>query len=326
MMNDDFLYTLRDTPDAAFAERLRGRLRQQPVESTGLRAWPVRRVFAGGVIIAAITVLFSLPAVRTSAQSFLAMFREVNFVAIPVDNRVIGITGQQLDLTRLLGEHVQVIQEPGLPVTVLSVDAAAQSAGFAVAQPSWLPEATTLAQIQVQAPRVVRVTADADRLREILRTLGIRDLEVPQEVDGQVGMVQTSSVVRLGYDWRGIQAAASLYQTPTPNVSMPAGLDLPRLGEIVLRILGLPRAEAHRFAQTIDWHSTVLVPVPPNASSFRQVDIGGHQGVSIETIVPGANGLRRRSTLLFWSVNGRVFAMEGSLAPFDLLQMAKSLR
>jgi hypothetical protein len=49
------------------------------------------------VVVAA---LFSLPGVRTSAQSFLAMFREVNFVAIPVDSRLTGITGQQLDLTR----------------------------------------------------------------------------------------------------------------------------------------------------------------------------------------------------------------------------------
>jgi hypothetical protein len=29
--------------------------------------------------------------------------------------------------------------------------------------------------------------------------------------------------------------------------------------------------------------------------------------------------------LIFWSANGRVFAMEGSLAPFELLQMAKSI-
>jgi hypothetical protein len=122
--------------------------------------------------------------------------------------------------------------------------------------------------------------------------------------------VRTSSVVRLAYEWRGNQAV-SIYQTPTPNVSMPAGIDLPRLGEIVLRILGLPREEARRFANTIDWHSTVLVPVPPNATSFRQVDIAGHQGVSIETVVPSAAGTRRRSTLIFWSANGRVFAMEG---------------
>jgi hypothetical protein len=323
-MNDEFLYTLRETPDAAYAERLRGRLHQLPAESTGLRRWPGRQVFAGGAVLVVVAALFSLPGVRTSAQSFLAMFREVNFVAIPVDSRLTGITGQQLDLTRLLSERVQVIQDPGTPVNVLSVDAAAQSAGFVVAQPSWLPVATTLAQVQIQGPRVVRVTADADRLREILKTLGIRDLEVPQEIDGQVGFVRTSSVVRLAYEWRGNQAV-SIYQTPTPNVSMPAGIDLPRLGEIVLRILGLPREEARRFANTIDWHSTVLVPVPPNATSFRQVDIAGHQGVSIETVVPSAAGARRRSTLIFWSANGRVFAMEGSLAPFELLQMAKSI-
>lgn len=325
-MNDDFLYTLRKAPDAAFAERLQSRLREQPADVAGLRAWPVRRALAGAAAVAIIAGLFTLPGVRTSAQSFLAMFREVNFVAIPVDNRPIGVTGQPLDIARLLNERVQVIQDPGAPVTVLSADAAAQSAGFDVLQPSWLPEGAALAQVQVQGPRAVRVTADADRLREILNTLGIRDLEVPQEIEGQVGFVRTSAVVRLAYEWHGDQVASFL-QTPTPAVSIPAGVDLPQLGEIVLRILGLPRVEARRFAQAIDWHSTVLVPLPANATSYRQVDIGGHQGVSIETIIRSPNnGRRSRHTLVFWSRNGRVFAMEGALQPFELLQMAKSLR
>ena len=324
-MNDDFLYTLQQSPDPTFAERLRTRLREQPSDGAGVRAWPVRRVLAGAAAVGVIAALFALPNVRASAQSFLAMFREVNFVAIPVDNRLTGVAAQQLDIPRLLDQRVQVIQDPGAPVTVLSVAAAAQSAGFSVWQPSWLPEAATLAQVQVQGPRAVRVTADADRLREILNTLGIRDVDVPQEIDGQVGFVRTSAIVRLGYEWHGEQVASFL-QTPTPNVSVPAGLDLPQLGEIVLRILGLPRVEARRFAQAIDWHSTVLVPLPPNATSYRQVDIGGHQGVSIETIVRSENGPRRRHTLLFWSRNGRVFAMEGALQPFELLQMAKSVR
>ena len=38
-------------------------------------------------------------------------------------------------------------------------------------------------------------------------------------------------------------------QAHSPEVSLPAGTDLARLGELGLRILGMPPAEAHRFAQ-----------------------------------------------------------------------------
>ena len=51
----------------------------------------------------------------------------------------------------------------------------------------------------------------------------------------------------------------------SPEVSLPAGRRPRALGEIGLRIVGPPADEAQRFAQTIDWHSTLLVPVPAGA-------------------------------------------------------------
>ena len=68
-------------------------------------------------------------------------------------------------------------------------------------------------------------------------------------------------------------------QGPIPEVLMPPGVDLAQLGEIGLRILGLPENDAREFAKKVDWHTTLVVPVPPMATRFRQVIVGGSQGV-----------------------------------------------
>src|SRR4051794_18919019 len=102
-MDDDLLYTLRREPDAAFADRLRAALRHQASAGSQQRGWPIRRLVTAAVVVLAVSGLLSVPAVRASAQSFLALFRVVNFVAVPVSNRnTVGITSQQLDLPRLL--------------------------------------------------------------------------------------------------------------------------------------------------------------------------------------------------------------------------------
>ena len=64
---------------------------------------------------------------------------------------------------------------------------------------------------------------------------------------------------------------------------MPTGLDLARVGEIGLRIAGLSPSEAHRFAQSVDWHGTLVVPVPADVSSFSEVSVHGHKGLLVET-------------------------------------------
>ena len=322
-MNEDLLYSLRRDPDVAFASRLRARLAQQTAAAGRGRQWRLRRLLAAAATVALLAGLFSVPAVRASAESFLALFRVVNFVAVPLGMRnTAGRTEQQLDLPRLLSENVQVLQEPGAPINVLSADAAGQAAGFPVKQPSYLPEYFSIGSYEVEGPRAVRVIADVERLRDILNTLGIRDLEVPQELNGRTAEVHTGYVVVLGYNGRSGRRIATLMQTPAPEVSMPVGTNLPLLGEIALRILGVQSAEAHKMALAIDWNSTMLVPVPPNATSFRQVDINGRQGVVIDAQAP--NGAGR--SIVLWSGGGRVFALEGLVGSGDLLQMAMSVR
>lgn len=87
-------------------------------------------------------------------------------------------------------------------------------------------------------------------------------------------------VVRTIY--RNSDSRIELMQARSPEVSFPRELDLPVLAEIGLRILGLDREEAYRLAWSVDWRSTLLVPVPVNAAAYREVDVAGQQGLLIE--------------------------------------------
>jgi hypothetical protein len=232
-MEDARLYEWRRDPSPEFAERLRGALRaHEPIDQTTDQRWPLAKIAASIAIVAAIAGLLSVPAVRASAASFLAMFREINFVGVRVSDR---------SITRLDG------------------------------------------------------------------------------LDGQVVTVRVSPIVSVTY--RTEQRSAQLLQTRTPQVDVPASVNLKELGEIGLRLLGMPPVEANRFAQTIDWTTTLLVPIPPNAQYFQQIQIGGHPGLSVEM-----GGGKTRTQLLLWSGEGRVFALEGNIDARDMLLMANSIR
>jgi len=327
-MDDTQLNSLRRDPSPAFAARLRASLR----EHDALRrrsAWPGMKAAAASLVaVAGIAGLLSVPAVRASAQSFLALFRVVNFVAVPVDeSRIAMLEAEKLDPPHLIGEQMQVLEDPGPPTAVVSPEQAASAAGFAVRVPAYMPTGVYPSGIEVKGQAHLQVTADGDRLRQVMDTLGISDLEVPDGLDGGIVDVRIPPIVMMRYD-RGGAIAAQLVQARSPAVSLPGGIDLRALGEIGLRILGLPPVEAREFAAAIDWQSTLIVPLPANASSFKQVDISGHPGVFIQRARPAQNGGRGPiANALLWSANGMVFGLEATgLSYDDSLRMAESLQ
>jgi hypothetical protein len=113
-----------------------------------------------------------------------------------------------------------------------------------------------------------------------------------------------------------------LMQARAPSVTFPAGVDLAKLGEIALRILGLDRADAYRFAQSVDWRTTLILPVPVDAARLRQVDVQGNQGLLIER---REGSKRPGGTLLLWSSGEQVFALGGDIGP-AILDIAGSMQ
>jgi len=322
MTNEAWLRALRTDPSPLFKAELRERLRAQEAAPLDTRRdWPRRALVAAAAVLV-VGVLIWVPGVRASVAQFVSLFRVINVVAVPVDSsRIERLKADDLQIGALIGEHVQVVQDPGPPLDVPSFADAAAAAGMTLATPQWLPNNTRVIETAVVGERVMRVTANSQRLQQVMDALGIRDLTVPAGLDGQVVNVHVPPVVMIRYDHQNGRRSR-LFQARTPQLTLPSSIDVQALGEIGLRILGLPPAEAKQFAHAIDWHTTLVVPVPPNASSFQQVEIGGHRGVLIQ------HQPRNQSptSTIVWSTPERVFALVSIQGVADAMTMATSVR
>jgi len=327
MMHEDQLYSLRSDPPAPFAARLRADLRAHGDAVVGeRRQWPMLRIAAGVVLVSIVAGSFAVPAVRASAQSFLALFRVVNFVAIPFDeSRLATLKARQLDPPHLIGEHIQILRDPGAPTVVASPEQAGSLAGMEVQLPQYLPTAMALKEIAVKGDYAAQIIAETRQLQAVMDTLSITDLSIPAGLDGQTVTVRVPPSVILKYE-QGPRVTR-FYQSRTPQVSMPTSVDLASIGEIGLRILGLSPHDAKQFSHTINWQTTLLVPVPPMVSSFKQVDINGHSGISLERWVPNPTATPRTAVhAVLWAADGRVYGIESTQRAEDVILMANSVR
>jgi len=326
-MNDDFLRDHAREPRPEFARDLRTRLRDLEPAPRARRAAAWRPALAGAFALVLVVSAFAFPAVRASGQAFLDLFRVRNFAAVPVDfQRVKQLDDGRFDMKTFMADRVDTLEAPGQPVFFTTPAAAGAAAGLDVAAPSFLPRGLVRDTIVVERPGSARVTLDVARLKSVLDAFDVKDVTVPPNLEGAKLTVRTTPVVLQHF--ASDKARANLVQARSPEVSLPPGVDLAQLGEIGLRILGMEAVEAHRFAQRIDWHSTMIVPVPTDAGEFREVTVNGQHGLLItssEKTREGAPPRGPRNTVL-WADGQKVYGLMGSLDREELLQMANSVR
>jgi hypothetical protein len=330
-MDDQFMLGAWRRPRPDFVRQVRERLDRQDLEMAVVhRPRPVWRAAACAAAVLLAVGAFTLPSVRAGAAAFLDLFRVVNFAPVAVNpERVkdLATRSQGLDLKSLLGESVQVLKESGPPQQVADAQAAGAAAGgIRVRMPGWLPPGMAPERFDVAGDNAMRFTLNAQNLNGILDAVGVSDLRVPPEADGQVVTLSVPPIVSVAFgDQRSSKVV--LLQARQPAASFPAGADLTTFAEIGLRVLGLERGEAHRFAQNVDWRTTLLVPVPVNAAMFKQVDVQGNQGVLIEiNPQPGTNESRRPRAQVMWSSGGSVFVLMGNIPSQQLFVMAQSVQ
>jgi len=325
-MEDRFLSDLRREPPPELKRGLREKLQAQgPV-----RGWSaVRPAPALGVAFAAALVasLFAFPSMRVSAQAMLDLFRVRKFAAVRFDaSRMDKLRELDQDKAFMVFDQQQKIQDPGPPQIAPTPEAAGALAGIDVRRPSYLPNGLALDSVFVEGEARVRMSVSESKLRALLDALDLRDVSVPAGLDGKQVEMHHAPIVVLSY--KSARSDAMLIQARSPELSVPSGVDIERLAEIGLRVLGLDAGEARRIAQTTDWRSTVLVPVPMNASTFRQVTVHGQGGLLVtttaETTKDGQH--HRPRAVVLWTENERVYALTGNLDGDDALQMAESVR
>ena len=321
-MTDVQMDALRRDPSSEFTEQLKRRLRADDdavSAETPASGW--RRPLLVAAIVAICGALLAVPAVRASASRFLSLFRVINFVGVQVaPGRLDQLKAEQLEIGKLIGEQVEVLADPGPAAPVASLDEAASLAAMPLALPQWLPDNSHIIEMAVSGEHVVRVTASATRLQQVMDVLGITDLTAPPELEGQTVNLRVPPVVMVR--WEHGNRRSRLFQARVPQVTLPESVDLATLGEIGLRILGLTPTDAHNFAQSIDWNTTLLVPVPPGVSSFRHVTIAGRPGIVMQHQPPS----QALTTVALWSTDDRVFGLVSIMELEQVLAMADSVQ
>jgi hypothetical protein len=270
--------------------------------------------------------------VRVAAQNALDLFRVRSFTAIEIDQSrmdQLRALHDQLgqDPAMLVLDQQEVLQEPGKPVEYPSADLAGSAAGLpGLKQPRMpLPNGMQFTKAQVTGEGAARLTVNADKLRKVIELLGLTDVRVPDNIDGQKITVHMPHIVQQEY--ASAKSRMTLVEANSPEVGLPPGADLRQLGEIGLRILGMDAGEARRVANSIDWKSTLIVPVPTTAESFRQVQVNGHPGLYIRCEAKDESGKRRRSgAVVMWTEGDRVLALQSDLPGEELLDLAQTLR
>ena len=328
-MDDRFLHEHRRAPRPAFARALREQLRDADEPAPRRHPFLRRAVMATGAL-AAVAALFFVPAVRAVAQNALSVFRVQTFTPVEFDPSKIEKLGSVVDPGEnpigMVLEEPEVVRKPEPPREVATLDEAGRATGLGhVFEPEVLPRGMSRQSIAVTGAGEMRVTVKTAALREILDALDASDVRVPSGLDGQPLAVAVPAIAL--QEFKSEKRQVVLAQAPSPEVTLPAGVELAELGEMGLRVLGLSRQEARRIAESVDWRSTLLVPVPMGAGSFQNMTVRNHNALLMRgDAVKGADGVTRSHAVLVWAEGDRVFALQGSVQPEELVQMAESLR
>jgi hypothetical protein len=331
-VSDDFLSRHREEPRPELVEGLRRRLADIEVAEPESRpVWPwMRPALVGACGLALAVAVFALPPVRATAREFLDLFRVQRFAAVPVDpERLESLRASGIDLKTFVGDQVEVLEPAQEPEIVESMEVASSLAGVDARLPATLPRNAHLEEIAVVHPGSFRVRIDTAKLEEVAALLGVQDARVSPSWQGATVEVYAPPAVAVRYEREG--GPFTLLQSRGPEVALPEGVDLAELGALGLQMAGMSAEEARLFADRIDWRSTLLVPIPAEGGSFREVDVNGHKGLLVSGRRPGTadpDGTTRPGrwhSVLLWADDDRVYAAAGPGHGFEVLEMAQSI-
>ena len=291
-----------------------------------------RPVWAGVALGAFLLLSLAFPSGRGLAQRILATLRVERVQPVRFDTSSFD---ENRPLQRMLGQLISdkvVVITDEKSQTAPTLSDASQLAGFHVRVFHGLTDAP---QFNVEGQHAFRTTIDRARLQDILDQSGRPDLLLPATIDGETISFQVPRGVRVQYGecskrvTEGKDRADNspqvfnctiLLEQPSPVVNVPASLNLEQLAEIGLQIAGMSAVQAREFCQTVDWKSTLVLPIPPFVRSYETVTVDGVQG----TLMTPANG-RGPGSVVIWVKDGIIYCMAGPGGPSDAIALANSL-
>jgi len=311
-----------------------------------------RPAWGFAAIAMVVPILVSINPVRTWAQRILAMLRVQKIQVVTIDPTTL-MSSSEADsrpyklINQFIADNVVVTMDPGKPDVVSNVTKAAQLAGYPIRMIGSLGAPRS---VEVNGETAFQMTLNRDRVATLLDEIGRSDIQIPESANGALIAVHIPKTVISVYGdcpvrhryvssnpqsqaeapaQRKMKRMASikdtnctyLIQAPSPTVSVPPDLNMSDIAEAALELAGMSPAEARSFCQTVDWSSTLVVPIPRSSSSYETVTVDGVEGTLISETLSQGN----RYSLL-WIKNGVIHSLAGHGNASDALSLAASLR
>lgn len=285
-----------------------------------LFASPALRYAAIAILLLAGT--FTFPPTRALADQLLSLFRVQQVAVVPIDfTGMQQLTGQGpigQRMSQLLSNSITITNEPGDPQEAADAAQASQLAGFNVR----LPDGQAPSRISVMNAAGFTFKIDRAKAQSLFEAAGRSDLLLPESIDGENISVSIPASVTAAYgtcptptaDDSDAGSSSSyadcvlLAQIPSPTVSAPAGVDVAYLARIGLEFTGMTPEQAASFTNSIDWTSTLVIPIPRNAASYEQLSVDGVMGTLIQRL---SNDGDAPQFSLLWVKDGIIYAING---------------
>jgi hypothetical protein len=295
------------------------------------------RLAAAAILI--LVLVISIPGTRALADQLLSLFRVQQVTVIPVDftglQQLTGNGALSKEISSMISSSTNVTQKAGNPQQAGDAADASQKAGFAVR----LPDGISPSRITVMGNMAFNFTVDRTKAQALLDEAGRSDLQLPGAIDGAVIDVSIPASVSSDYGicptpseagndatingsmGRTYPDCVILTQIPSPVVKTPEGVDVGQLAQIGFEFSGMTQEQAAAFASSVDWTSTLVVPIPKNAATYEQVNVDGVPGTLIQRPADDAPQF-----VLIWVKNGIVYSIGGLGSDSQkAVQMANSL-
>jgi hypothetical protein len=316
----------------------------EEIERSGWYVWRGWSMAGAGIVIVAVALLFTLAPVRSWAESFLAIFRVEHFTVLEVNPDTMKAKGLNDEgffnqtVGRMLSDEITVTDAPRMPVPVADAATASRLTGFNVQ----LIAGDTPAALLFRSGATAQMKLDRDRLKSILDEAGRNDLQIPESADGAVlgvhvpagilafygdcGDMAASAQGKIGQRpdglvRRGDDTCVTLVELRSPSVSAPPQLDPAQIAQVALRFVGMSASDATSFTQTVDWTSTLVLPVVRGESSYEKVQVAGNDGVLLRTSGQKTTGHFN----LLWVDSGVLFSLSGTGDDTTALNLASQL-
>lgn len=295
--------------------------------------WP-RWAWASAAVVV-IAACAAWPPARSRAADILAMLRVEKVTVAPVSLPLAG----QPDAQRAVGQMIQqmvsqslvVTMKPSPPQAAATAAAAEALAGF----PLRLPANATPTGISVSGEAAFQMTVDRARVQAIIDETGRPDLQLPAAVNGALVAVHIPKGVLAEYGScppPGARHAGRatypdcvrLREVPSPTLSVPPNLNLDALAEIGLQIAGMSADEAAAFCRTVDWRSTLVIPVERDEDTYRRLPVDGVQGILLQQ--SDARPRQAAEYALVWVRDGVIYSLTGRGDPATATSMAAAMQ